>query len=180
MIKDIEIIPNNIHDFLKWLPKSDSHTREQAIRYHAARGVESYIIIGALLCKARDNEDWKRAECNSFREWVEQEERISAAQASRMMTIWEKLNKYLPKYYDSISQISFTNLYEVARVSSLLSEAQLTDLLSQAATDTERGFKNNIKEIEKKNPTDLCDHVRTEPWRKCLKCGIFIRGMENE
>jgi hypothetical protein len=87
------------------------------------------------------------------------------------MTIWDKLSKLIPKHLESMKKISFTNLYEVARMADLLNEAKLIDLMSQAETCTQRGFKDNIKEIEGKTPTDVCDHVNKKRIIVCKRCG---------
>ena len=168
---EIEIIPDNIKDFIKWLPKSDFHTREKAFVQFSSRGVESYIIMGSILCKSRDEEDWSKAKCQNMKEYCEGEMRISYTQAIRIMTIWDKLHAYILKYYNAIKNISFVNLYEVARVASLMNEAQMAELISQAATDTERGFKQNIKSIEGKLPQDECDCVTADKFFfKCRRC----------
>lgn len=172
--KDVNI-PVSIKDVLEWLPKSNSHMRETAIRYHSAKGVESYIIIGAALAKARDSEDWKKAQCNNMKEWCENEQRISYTQAIRMMTIWDKLSRLLPKYYEQMKEIPFTNLYEIARIADALSPAKLAELLEVAAVNTERHFKDNIRELEGKIPTDKCIHANMESWFKCSACHKFIK-----
>lgn len=172
MTKEIEIIPDNIQGIIKWLPKSDFHTREKAFIQFSSRGVEAYIIMGAILCKKRDDKDWEKANCHTMKEYCEGEERISYTQAIRMMTIWDKLNPYILDHYDVIKNISFVNLYEVARIASLeiLSEPKLIELMDSAAVTTERGFKDNVREIEKKTPTDNCDHMNVEPIYQCTKC----------
>jgi hypothetical protein len=174
----VEVIPESVQDIFKWLPKSDFHSREKAFVYHSSRGVESYIIMGAILCKKRDDKDWETAECRTMREYCEGVERISYTQAFRMMTIWDKLSPYMLEHYDVIKNISFVNLYEVARIASLdvLSELKLVELMDQAAVDTERGFKDNIREIEKKKPpTDKCDHLTAEKWfYKCRSCDKLV------
>lgn len=162
-------------DVMKWLPKSTPHEREKAIRVYSVKGVEAYIIIGSILCEARDKEDWKKAKCNNMREWCENEIRLSYTQAFRMMTIWDKLKALIPQHFETIKHISFTNLYEVARVANLLKEPELIELMNNASVNTERGFKDNIRELEGKVPTDTCDHMRTEQWVKCLKCHKFIK-----
>jgi hypothetical protein len=179
MSKEIEIIPDSIKEFINWLPKSDFHTREKAFTHFSSRGVESYIIMGAILCKSRDAQDWDKAKCQNMKEYCENELRISYTQAIRMMTIVDKLLPHILKHHEVIKNISFVNLYEVARVATLIDEAQLGDLLTQASHDTERGFKNNIREIEKKiTPTDQCDHISADKFfYKCRNCQT-IRPIE--
>lgn len=188
-MSEIEVIPDSINDIIKWLPKSDFHSREKAFIRFSSRGVESYIIMGAILCMSRDKEDWNKAQCANMKVYCENEMRISYTQAVRMMTIWDKLNAYIIKHYDTIKNISFVNLYEVARVAALMNEAQLGALLEQAAVDTERGFKDNIREIEGKKPHDACDHVTADKYLfKCRSCHKvmpieipdLVKRLENE
>jgi len=169
------VIPDSIKEVIKWLPKSDFHSREKAFTYHASRGVEAYIVMGAILCKSREEEDWAKAKCQNMKEYCENEMRISYTQAIRMMTIWDKLGGKLLAYYDQIVSISFVNLYEVARLAHTLNDAQLSVLLDQAAVDTERGFKDNIRALEGKTPHDECDHINADKWFfKCKKCQKII------
>jgi HD superfamily phosphohydrolase len=176
MNKPAIVIPESIKEVIKWLPKSDFHMREKAFIHHASKGVEAYIVMGAILCKSRDEEDWSKAKCQNMKEYCENEMRISYTQAIRMMTIWDKLGEKLVKYYDQIMSISFVNLYEVARIAHTLNESQLSGLLDQAAVDTERGFKNNLRQLEgKRVPTDMCDHINVDKWFfKCKRCQQII------
>lgn len=172
MLKKNEM-PDGIKEVMKWLPKSDFHTREKVFTYHASRGVESYIIMGAILCKSRDEEDWAKAKCDNMKQYCEGEMRVSYTQAIRMMTIWDKLGPKLKDHFDQIMAISFVNLYEVARLAHTLNDAQLSVLLEQAAVDTERGFKDNIRSLENKGrvPSDECDHVSVDKYFfKCKRC----------
>lgn len=168
-------MPDGIKEVMKWLPKSDFHTREKVFTYHASRGVESYIIMGAILCKSRDEEDWAKAKCDNMKQYCEGEMRVSYTQAIRMMTIWDKLGPKLKDHFDQIMAISFVNLYEVARLASNLNDAQLAVLLEQAAVDTERGFKDNIRALEGKTPHDECDHMNADKWFfKCKRCQKIV------
>ena len=172
-MNDIEIIPDNIKDFIKWLPKSDYRARENAYMRFTSKGIEAYIQTGAVLCKSRDEKDWVNADCQNMKEYCENELRpaISYTQAIRMMTIWDRLGNHIVKYYETIKNISFVNLYEVARVAELMDEKQLEGLLNQAATDTERGFKANIREIEGKKAKDTCDCLSADKFFfKCRSC----------
>lgn len=175
MKNELVVAPDSIEEFMAWLPKSDFHSRETTFRNYSARGIEAYIIMGAILFTAREKEDWKKAQCNNFREWVENEQRVSHTQAIRMMTIWDKLQRVILKHFDKIKKISFVNLYEVARIADNLTETKLIDLLEVAAENTERHFKDNIREIEGKATTDSCDHVNMEIWFRCKRCQKYIK-----
>lgn len=168
-------VPDDIKEFIKWLPSSDYHTREKAFVQFSSRGVEAYIAMGAILCMARDKEDWAKAQCQNMKEYCEGEMRISYTQAIRMMTIWDKLHPYIVDHYGVMKQISFVNLYEVARVAALMDSAKVVELMRQAAVDTERGFKDNIRSIEGKVAHDECDHVNADKYLfKCRTCGKIM------
>lgn len=175
MANDLVVIPDNVRDLISWLPNSNFFTRGQAFVHFSSRGVEAYIIMGAVLCTSRDANDWEKANCRNMKEYCENELRISYTQAIRMMTIWDKLNPYIIKHYETIKNISFVNLYEVARVAALMNDVQLIALFDQAALDTERGFKDNIREIEGKKAHDACDHMNADKWfYKCQRCNKLV------
>lgn len=178
-----ELIPGNLPDTLKWLSTSDPHSREIALRHNALRGVEAYIIMGAILCKARDEEDWKKAQCNSFYEWTENEERISRTQAQRMMEIWTKINPLIERHYKLITQIPFTNLYELARIIHLLDDQKQIEMMHSASHLNEKAFKNATKEVEGKPQTDNCDHINlvrvTTIVIACKRCG-YVKSRTEE
>lgn len=176
MKKDLVIVPNSLQETVKWLPNSTFHEREIAFDHHSGRGIESYLIMGAILCKARDAEDWKKADCANFFEWVLNERKIPRTSAMKMIKVWEQFGPDLPKYSEIIMKIPFENLHEVARIShKLKGDNEVEELLHKAAVNTERDFRNNIREIENKTPTDSCDHIRREPWERCEKCHKFFK-----
>ena len=83
----------------------------------------------------------------------------------------------IPKYYDQIKKISFVNLYELARLVGKIDQSRFLELLDTAAAATERGFKDTMREIEGKTPSDNCDHINLKNFFKCRKCGKFIEAL---
>jgi len=173
-------IPEGLEGFSEWLEKSDYHSRDVAYNYHTLKGTEHYIMLGAILCKARDKEDWVKAGCDNFFQWVENEKRTSRTQAQRMMKIWDTFGSRIEEYYKVIVEIPYVNLYEVARIAPKLEDKEVLELLHAAAVNTERHFKDNIKELEGKLPTDKCDHINLENWHRCRRCGKFIKANDND
>lgn len=175
MKKDLVVVPQSLQEMVKWLPNSSFHEREVAFDHHSGRGIESYLIMGAILCKARDEEDWKKADCANFFEWVLNERKIPRTSAMKMIKVWDQFGPNLPKYSELIMKIPFENLHEVARIAHKVKDSEMDDLLHRAAVNTERDFRNNVKEIEGKVPTDNCDHINikiiTTTVEVCKRCG---------
>ena len=168
-------LSNDVNTVVSWLAKSDFHSREKAFITFAARGVESYILMGAVLCKSRDEKDWENADCQNMKEYCENERRISYTQAIRMMTIWDALQAVILTHYEAVKNISFVNLYEVARVADKIDPEDMGAFLEQASLDTERGFKANIREIEGKVASDNCDCLNAEKFfYKCRTCKKLV------
>jgi len=169
-----ESIPKTLRETLSWVGESNLHSRAVAFDYHVGRGIESYLIEGAILAKAEEEKDWELLQYNNFFEWAEHERRIKRTQAQRMLEIFR--SGLHDKYMELILQIPFTNLYEAARIAKKLSEDQKVDLLHTAINTTERQFKDHTREIEGKLPTDKCLHDgKFDRFKKCCKCLKFIK-----
>jgi len=178
-------LPDSLQEALKWAPASTPHTRELALRRNLSKSIESYLISGMVLCMAEDKQDWREAKCKNHFEWVENEQRLSRTHAQRMQLVWRKLSKYLPSHYDSILKIPFMNLVEVARVAHMIDEIKLIELMDNAAVNTERGFKDNIRELEGKvPPQDKCDHINKQKVvttvEVCMSCGKAFSKKEEK
>lgn len=166
----------NLKGIMEWLPKSNYSSRATALKQFTGRATEFYLAAGAILCKARDEEDWVRADCRNFFEWVQNEEKISRAHAQRMMYVWEILQPFIQKKYDLIINIDFTKLAEITPVIKLLTFDQAIDLLHSAETNTVRGLKDNIREIKGKPAQDNCDCMVSEIHFRCKRCGKWVEA----
>jgi hypothetical protein len=171
--------PTGLAEILAWKPTSVQ--RKTAIITNYLRGAEAYIIVGNLLCQAHKQEDWKKdgSEAKNFNEWVEKELTIKKSNANRMMQIWTVIGPLLPAHQDLIRRIDFSKLAMIMPILKLLKdEQQVLEWLHRAETNTVKDLENNIREKgnvgRKLLPTDTCEHLRTQPWLKCMICHAFI------
>ena len=177
-------VPEKMPDFFKWLDKSDFYARQVALGYFPGKSIEYYIMTGATLLKAQKEEDWKKAQCDNFKEWVEGICKISHTQSVRMIGIARTITPLIPKHHDLIVKIPFMNLYELTRIIHLINdEDKLIEMFHSAANTTERGFKDNTREIIGKLPaTDTCDHMniikKITTVEVCRRCGKALSKKE--
>jgi hypothetical protein len=171
--------PVSLAEILLWHPTSVQ--RKNAIIVNYLRGAEAYLIVGKLLCEAHQQEDWKKdgSEAKNFNEWIEKELTIKRSNANRMMQIWTVIGPLLPAHQDLIRRIDFSKLAMIMPVlKKLKDEQQVLEWLHMAETNTVRDLENNLRERGHKgtlSPSDTCNHLRTQPWLKCLQCNAFIR-----
>ena len=176
--KELQIVPHSLRETLEWKPGVID--RKNAIITNYLRGAESYLIVGYLLCQARVGGDYLKdgSGAEDFWSWCQREMKISRSNGQRMMLIWTAVSKYLADHSELILQIDFTKLAMVAPLIEKMQENEALEWLHAAKENTVSDLDQNIK-AHKKLPThDTCDCINTELWRKCLRCGKFMKGGE--
>jgi hypothetical protein len=171
----VQKVPTNLNDALEW--KSNHFGRKVAIIENYLRGAESYMIVGFFLTEAYEAEDWKLdgSGANSFFEWVEKEIKIKRSNAQRMMLIWKTLYPYITRHYELIKQIDFSKLAMVCPMLGSLTESEALDWLHMAKELTVKDLDSSIKSKKGMATQDDCDHINTEQWYKCKRCGKFLK-----
>lgn len=111
----------------------------------------------------------------SFAHWVENEMGISKASAYQMIEVYDRLGELLTRpEYRVVEYSKAALLLPYIHDDTPLSQKE--DLLQLTMHQTQRGLKNNLRELAGKVPTDQCDHSgEQESWNKCKTCGQFWR-----
>lgn len=170
------VIPIKLADAMRFAP--DYYYRKQAILFNLKKGSESYLIAGKLLCDAEKGKDWKHdGSCaNNFFQWVERELGLKRTNAQRMMSIYEKLKKFIPDNMDLILDVEFSKLALVSQYSKNMNDEQTIEMLHAAKNTSLRDLENNLKEASGGIATDVCGHSGDyEVYHRCKTCGKFTK-----
>jgi WD40 repeat protein len=167
-------VPVTLEEALKW--KCDAFGRRVAIIENFLRGTESYMITGYFLSTAKVAEDWKDdgSDARNFYEWVEKELKIKTSNAKRMIYIWDAFSPMIRNHAELIKSIDFSKLSLIAPLIGAEEENAL-EWLHAAKELTVKDLENHIKAHKGKPTSDNCDHINTENWLKCVRCGKFIK-----
>jgi hypothetical protein len=170
-------IPSTLAAAMGWEGAS-CYDRKVAIRVNFLYGAESMLIVGCLLAKIYDSEEWRNdgSEATKWTVWVEHEMGIKKSTAGRMLRVWRAISPYLPQERDTILQIDFSKLVSILPVLNRTQDkAHVIEWFNQAKELTCAALDNQVKEYFGKQPTDTCGHMQTEAWEKCTECGMFLR-----
>ena len=133
-----------------------------------------YLLMGKAIYYIKKERLW-RADIEhipTFKCWAEHSLHISVAQAHRLAQIYEELGDLLVDMPIDISKVTLLLPFMKGK-----SEEERKEMLEMAQDCTVEDIKNNIKDMTGKNEsaTDRCEHLESEIWNRCKKCGKFFK-----
>jgi hypothetical protein len=138
--------------------------------------INGYLKRGKAIHILKQQKLWIRdcAGIPSFKYYVEHELKISLSQAYRLEQIYKEVGNILEN--QRIAMDISTIVLLLPYLHEKTDDEKMDILMANKDLPVE-AIRNNILEEkgEREKATDVCEHLETEAYERCINCGKFLR-----
>lgn len=138
--------------------------------------INGYLKRGKAIYKLKKEKLWyvDCAGASSYKYYVEHELKISLSQAYRLEQVYREVGKALEKRRVPIDISTIVLLLPYLHDKTDEEKIEILEANKELPVEA---IKNNLLELkgESNKATDVCRHLETEAYERCVNCGKFLR-----